>query len=784
MKQFLALSLVLVILTVTSSSHLEADGIDFQPPQKSSYPKLGRYLSNQADVYQGSYWSSSVELSESLEPAVIHDLVPVRIRYNEHLETIEGFLLNTGSNVLYADKGVIYADIPVHILSSLGSMNHIDRVIYGHKSFRPSVVSEGSTIHNAATWNALDYRGDGIKVGIIDVGFIDYGSLMGSDLPDTVIARCVTSSVSHTNNLTDCEVDSKHGTAVAEAVFDIAPEAEFYIANVIYGPDVREATDWMILNGVNVINFSAGEFISQAKGDGTSPFYDSALNAVDDAVNAGIIWVNAAGNSAESIWYGTDYKDTDADGWIEINHDNYLSSPVEDNCINLSNDTGILVSMRWDGDWTGPSKDLDVFLYLENVEVAGSDYQQSGNSGQYPTEEFIFTSNTAGTYCIRIFDNTPNNKPDWVQLQVYGMYGESLSYYGDNLTQNSSHTIGSPEESTNSGMLAVGATHLQNTSEIASYSSQGPTVDGRLKPEITGLSNADSAIWGNWMGTSQSSPHVAGLAALILERYPGYTPQQVASYLKNTALPKGSTVPNNVWGYGLAFLPNLTIEVTSGSTSTAVEGTSKLHTVASFFTGAPSSTHVATINWGDGQSSMGQVSIDGTTGTVLGTHSYTEDGNYSVTTTITNDESMSDTGSVIVQVSNAPPVVTMESFTQTVQGYLFAPRATYQDLGVTDTHTAQIDWGDGTSSNADIDTVKQNVGASHVYSSPGDYNITISVTDDEGDTGNKLVSITVLQPNTVVAIPSVSSTGLLVIIGLIIVIAMFRSRKNHGQKFR
>ena len=260
-KLFLAVCLLFIALvsTIGTGSQIEADGLDFQPPEKSNHPKLGRHLSSKADVYQGSYWSSSVELSESLATTAVQDLVSVRIRYSQNLEAIVDFLLDTGANVLFAGEGVIYADIPVHILASISSTEGIDKVIYGHKTIYPAVVSEGSTLHNASAWNALSYSGNGVKIGIIDGGFEGFSSLMGSDLPGTVVARCVTSSTSYTSNLSDCETDSKHGTAVAEAIFDIAPEADFYIANTIYGPDIREATDWMVENGVDVINMSLSQ---------------------------------------------------------------------------------------------------------------------------------------------------------------------------------------------------------------------------------------------------------------------------------------------------------------------------------------------------------------------------------------------------------------------------------------------------------------------------------------------------------------------------------------------
>ena len=58
---------------------------------------------------------------------------------------------------------------------------------------------------------------------------------------------------------------------------------------------------------------------------------------------------------------------------------------------------------------------------------------------------------------------------------------------------------------------------------------------------------------GRWGGTSQASPHVAGLAALVKQRFPDYPPAQIANYLKTHADPRGA-VPNNTWGHGFARL--------------------------------------------------------------------------------------------------------------------------------------------------------------------------------------------------------------------------------------
>ena len=64
-------------------------------------------------------------------------------------------------------------------------------------------------------------------------------------------------------------------------------------------------------------------------------------------------------------------------------------------------------------------------------------------------------------------------------------------------------------------------------------------------------------MWGHWSGTSQASPHIAGLAALVKQRFPDYSPAQIADYLKEHAEERGVPGSDNTWGYGFARLPEL-----------------------------------------------------------------------------------------------------------------------------------------------------------------------------------------------------------------------------------
>ena len=55
-------------------------------------------------------------------------------------------------------------------------------------------------------------------------------------------------------------------------------------------------------------------------------------------------------------------------------------------------------------------------------------------------------------------------------------------------------------------LLAVGAAYWGTPDTIEPFSSQGPTRDGRVKPDIIGADGGDSVTYGAFPGTSQSAP--------------------------------------------------------------------------------------------------------------------------------------------------------------------------------------------------------------------------------------------------------------------------------------
>jgi subtilisin family serine protease len=103
-------------------------------------------------------------------------------------------------------------------------------------------------------------------------------------------------------------------------------------------------------------------------------------------------------------------------------------------------------------------------------------------------------------------------------------------------------------------VVAVGA--VDSLGAIASFSSHGPTADGRTKPDVCAMGKgnlvalpSDDHGYGRGSGTSFSNPLVAGVAALLLQAHPSWTPVQLREALRTTATRAGS--PDNTYGWGV-----------------------------------------------------------------------------------------------------------------------------------------------------------------------------------------------------------------------------------------
>jgi serine protease AprX len=123
---------------------------------------------------------------------------------------------------------------------------------------------------------------------------------------------------------------------------------------------------------------------------------------------------------------------------------------------------------------------------------------------------------------------------------------------GNNGSNSNHNTLGAPAD----GHRVIAAAAVTSWGARASFSSVGPSADGRIKPDVAAqgqdVYTAGSGHPRNYQyvdGTSFSCPLTAGVAALVLQAHPRYTVDQVIAVLRSTASQAAS--PDNRLGWGI-----------------------------------------------------------------------------------------------------------------------------------------------------------------------------------------------------------------------------------------
>jgi hypothetical protein len=414
-----------------------------------------------------------------------------------------------------------------------------------------SQTTEGLAAMNGTDWHTAGTLGAGTKVAIIDGGFQGYISLLGTDLPTTVTVK------NFVDGQTDGDVNTSggiHGLACAEIVHDIAPQAQLYLAKIATALDLQEAVSWAIANNVDIISTSFG-FYNATPGDGTGLFQ----NLVQNARDAGILWVTAAGNMREQHWGGL-YNDPENKGSHFYTPTMYVNffGPGDGSAYGIPAGYPIAIYLRWD-DWTHVNQDFDLYLVRWTGStwelVAGSENVQDGSPGQLPTESIYFVTTASSSvygFVIARWDSTRN-----VNFEVFATTVPHLNFY---LHDRSLFNLADAASA-----MTVGAVDVVSPFAQEPYSSQGPTngpggaeMGGFIKPDIAAYARVSTVSYGStsFSGTSAAAPHVAGAAALVLSAYPTYTPDQLQTFLEGRAIDMGTAGMDNIYGHGRLHLGN------------------------------------------------------------------------------------------------------------------------------------------------------------------------------------------------------------------------------------
>ncbi|MEN6643418.1 MAG: S8 family serine peptidase [Armatimonadia bacterium] len=392
-------------------------------------------------------------------------------------------------------------------------------------------VSQGVTMTNAQSMQLNGFTGQNVKVAVVDEGFL------GLDAEVPVVASDIVNYRSDNNAFT-----TAHGTAVAQIVADMAPDCDMTLVAADSALSIDSAVTYLISTQVQVVVMSLG--FADGPFDGTH----RASQAVNRAREAGIFWVNAAGNWAQQHWSGI-AENTDDDSYVEL--DGSTDELRYDLPVGAFQ---VYLSWYMPGDGGETANDFDIVLFdsTGTREITRSAVTQNGDDP--PQEQLWVDIRTAGQYVVRI-QYVNANLPAESEIPAV-----KLQYFSPNFDIASrdlrvgDESLAVPAEAT--GAYAVGAVRGTNlivsppaTPELAavqidhmepfsSYKLGVGTTRGKpdiLAPDAVTIGGAAAAAGyglNPFMGTSAAAPHVAGAVALLLSEDSARAPSTLQSLLK------------------------------------------------------------------------------------------------------------------------------------------------------------------------------------------------------------------------------------------------------------
>ncbi|MDX6646432.1 MAG: hypothetical protein QOK40_2159 [Miltoncostaeaceae bacterium] len=403
-----------------------------------------------------------------------------------------------------------------------------------------AVVSEGVDRSGAVALAPLADGCRGLTIAILDLGF-------GATWP----ARQAAGELPQSNRLELASFDpvggivgsnaygdaTNHGELVAQTVYDYAPAARYLFVSYHTPQEFVAAVDWLTTRRPDIVvhsnNFLEGPF------DGTS----APAQAVDRAAAAGILWFNSAGNYALNHWTGS-WSDADGDGFMDWPNGDVWAFP-------RTAAQPITFALSWTNPPGAEPTDLDLVLERQNADGGWTPVAASGDpqTTSGPEAERITGYRTDASGLYRLRARLAAGPPPAGPLTLFSRE-IALAPIG----ATAAGTPPTPGDA--AGSLTVGAVDWRGD-EPKNYSSEGPTADGRFKPELVAPTNthiAGPAGPREVGGTSIAAPNAAGAAAVLwaAQRARGLAPTAavIRQQLLASALDLGPPGPDPVFGHG------------------------------------------------------------------------------------------------------------------------------------------------------------------------------------------------------------------------------------------
>jgi hypothetical protein len=465
-----------------------------------------------------------------------------------------------GVQVLQSDQssGIVYATVPLEALDTTAALPFV-------RWIRPpsytvlrigSVTSAGDMALRAKELrDNLGVDGSGVRVGILSDSLTDIQTAVANgDLPADLTI------VNGKDGSTDAAATNE-GRAIAEIIHDLAPGAALFFHSAFpASQDSITALRALTAVGVHIIVDDVG-FL------GEPVFEDGPVaRAVREAINAGVVYVTAAGNDAQQHYQGL-YKEFDPnDGDAQINLHEFGAGDLTLD-ITIASGSFLAAFLQWPDPFNGSANTADYDLFVFDANGSVDACTLPGLSGTCASTDEQLSSQAPPLEMVTVNNNTGSDVT--VTLVINRFAGAvlplSLFFNGDidvlehNVARGS--IFGHPCVRQ---ALAVGAIHATPnfaTNPLEAFSAQGPCeiffppFDSRTKPDLAAADGVATSLadFNPFFGTSPAAPHVAAIAALLMDIAGGpgvLSSTQIANILRVAAVDRGAPGPDNSFGHG------------------------------------------------------------------------------------------------------------------------------------------------------------------------------------------------------------------------------------------
>jgi subtilisin family serine protease len=375
-------------------------------------------------------------------------------------------------------------------------------------------------------WYAHGWRGQGVKIAILDSGFSGYQAHLGRALPRSVKVR----SFRFDGNLE--AKDSQHGILCAEVIHTIAPEAELLLAN--WEPERPDqflrAIRWARQQGARIVSCSIiMPTWSDCEGHGRIHEELTRLLGTDDESGDALFFASA-GNTAQRHWSGP----------FQDGGDGYHVWRDSDGRVRSENSIRPWGSERVSVELCCPVGNVYELLVFDTTQPKLVGRAFSAEAAGVGSAVVAFVPETYHAYCTRV--RRVRSEPGDFHLVVLG---------GGLAHASSAGSIPFPGDG--SEVIAVGA--VDASGRRLAYSSCG-LRRGEIKPNLVATVPFPSC-WRPrpFAGTSAAAPQACALAALLWSRHANWNAEQIRTALQKAATPGPANTSRWETGHGLLRLP-------------------------------------------------------------------------------------------------------------------------------------------------------------------------------------------------------------------------------------